>query len=167
MKALGIIVVVIVLIVVLYFAYKYLLGKKIIAPIPVIDNFITPIQSSSFDKAGNIIPFSDSGITINPDFLNPMSPGDSVYLKGIGDYNLYNSYNKDIATYIRGSNFNIPNYQYAVGVLVQKIPNSDLCKVLFRKSIQLNEQFSSVLPDDTAYYIECNLIRKKGQLGDI
>lgn len=167
MKNVWTILIVLVGIALLYFIYKYTIGKK---PVDTPNNisggpFDSFVRGSTgiIDRTENS---TEGGVGFNPNIL---FTGDDVYLSGQGAYPLYIDPSKNPPSnpqfrYIVGSNFNNSSGSYSVGKYKGSVPSANgpgnLCLVTFKKSLQLRENIGSTLPDDTDFYIDCNNITK-------
>lgn len=153
----------------LYFIYKYTIGKKP-ADKPTNtfgggrppDGFIRGVDGLIDRTSGS----TEGGVGVNSRYL---FAGDDIYLAGQGAYPLYIDPSKNLSSnpqfrYIVGSNFNNSSGSYSVGKYKGSVPSANgvgnLCLVRFRKSLQLRENIGSTLLDDTDFYIDCNNITK-------
>lgn len=169
MRGVWTILIVIVGLVLLYFIYKYTIGKKLSGAPD--DNGLLGLFSGGFIRNGSGLidrneGSTEGGIGINPGYI---FPGDEIYLVGQGAYPLYIDPSKNPPSnpqfrYIVGSNFNNSGGSYSVGKYKGSVPSANgtgnLCLVTFKKSLQLRENIGSTLPDDTDFYIDCVHITK-------
>lgn len=153
----------------LYFIYKYTIGKKS-ADKPSESGILGLLSNGFVRTSPELIDrtegSTEGGIGINSGYL---FAGDDVYLSGQGAYPLYIDPSKNLSSnpqfrYIVGSNFNNSSGSYSVGKYKRSVPSDNgignLCLVTFKKSLQLRENIGSTLPDDTDFYIDCTNITK-------